>query len=200
MSIIIGVQRADGSPNKKSAIGIHLSAITIFIFDVLHPPPKAIECSKASTGLIGTAHSPDVRHFCRCHLCHQFTQAAGFNIKTAIIICTNRSIGVFGVSEAHRVRTTDMFGGNHILRGVKCMVSRRQTAGSNRGTTEISHRGFIKFTDQIAQLVINGNIRALRRKLTFILGKVAEYLIRNLCTDRCRQSRPCRRKRQHSNR
>ncbi|EKZ16661.1 hypothetical protein C219_05227, partial [Escherichia coli O104:H4 str. 11-03439] len=31
----------------------------------------------------------------------------------------------------------------------------------------------------------NGNIRGPRRKLTFILGKVAEYLIRDLCTDRC---------------
>lgn len=38
LSVIIGVQRADGSPNKKSAIGIHMGAITIFVFDVLHPP------------------------------------------------------------------------------------------------------------------------------------------------------------------
>ncbi|EHV82465.1 hypothetical protein ECDEC7A_5337 [Escherichia coli DEC7A] len=194
LSVIIGAQRADGSSCQKSPIGVHLGKVAIFIFDALHPPPKAIECSKASSGLIGTAHCPDVRHFCRRHLCHQFTQAAGFNIQAAIIICTNRSIGVFGVSEAHRVRAADMFGGNHILWGVKCMVSRRQTTSSNSGAAEISHRGFIKFTDQIALLVINGNIRAPRRKLAFILGKVAEYLIRDLCTDRCRQSRPCRRK------
>mgnify|MGYP006923431066 FL=1 len=87
-----------------------------------------------------------------------------------------------------------MFGGNHILKGVKSMVSRRQATGSNSGTTEISHRGFIKFTDQMALLAVNENIRGPRRKLTFILGKVAEYLIRDLCTDRCRQSWSCRRK------
>lgn len=81
------------------------------------------------------------------------------------------------------------------MRGVKSIVSRRQATGSNNsGTTEISHRGFIKFTDQMALLAVNENIRGPRRKLTFILGKVAEYLIRDLCTDRCRQSWSCRRK------
>lgn len=60
------------------------------------------------------------------------------------------------------------------------MVPRRQVTGSNSGTTEISHRGFIKFTDRIALLVVNGNIRAPRSKLAFILGKVAEYLIKGI--------------------
>ncbi|ATI10938.1 hypothetical protein ECDEC15B_4358 [Escherichia coli DEC15B] len=46
----------------------------------------------------------------------------------------------------------------------------------------------------MALLAVNENIRGPRRKLTFILGKVAEYLIRDLCTDRCRQSWSCRRK------
>ena len=113
---MIGVKRTDGSPHQKPPIGVHLGEIAIFVFDVLHSAPKTIECSKAPTSLIGTAQCSNVRYFSRSHFCNQFTQATGLNIKTSIIICTNSSIGISSVPEAHRVRAADMFGSNHILR------------------------------------------------------------------------------------